>query len=61
MEKPKTFWLVCWKGEEAMWERKEDALASAAKWAKDEQCIAHVFQCTPVMTYNPVVEEKSWD
>lgn len=65
MDKPKTFWIVLDSHfeplDENKYTRKEDALMSGANWATEERCIVHVYQCGPAVTYNPIMEEKSWD
>lgn len=65
MEKPKAFWVVVdsylEQLDEKKYTRKEDSLAAAANWVAEERCTVHVYQCVPVLTYNPMVEKKSWD
>lgn len=62
MEKPKTFWQVEWDSCDSptKYENKEGALGRAHLLAKEERYTVHVFQCTPVASFTPVVEEKSW-
>lgn len=64
MDKPKTFWMT-YCGDTPVdgkaWDRKEDALKSALQYAQEDQLPVRVFQCTPVASFNPVIEEKSWD
>lgn len=65
MEKPKTFFLVVDNMldniDRARYSKKEDALMAASNIAGEDRCVIHVYQCSPTFTFNPAMEQRSWD